>query len=387
MSLYAAEDERRIRTQALVREWTKSGLLDASQGAALDAELRVNVRRTNIFLRGGLALFTALIVAASVTLVVVVNDLDHPTPEAIVAAVAAVVCAGLAHFFVVRERFYRFGVEEALAILSVALMAMSAYSFMYEHDMTRFGDVPFAAGLVVAGAGGLIVYWRFGYVYAAVGAIACAGFIPFALDMTASTQHALSAAALAIAFIVARVQRARYGDEYPGDDYTLIQAAAWTGMYLTLHLRLPFPFAQDGIEGPFYWFTYATIWILPMAGLRLAIRDKDRALLDVSLVMLLVTLLTNKTYLGWPRHEWDPILLGGFLMAAAIIVRRWLGSGANGQRAGFTSARILSSQKGAVTILGTASAGLHPDAPSFPDSGSGGFDGGRSGGAGASGTY
>ena len=68
MSLYSPDDERRIRSQALVREWTKSGLLDPAQGAALEAELRVDVRRTNVFLRAGLALFTVLIVAASVGL-------------------------------------------------------------------------------------------------------------------------------------------------------------------------------------------------------------------------------------------------------------------------------------------------------------------------------
>ena len=144
---------------------------------------------------------------------------------------------------------------------------------------------------------------------------------------------------------------------------------------------------SPGIDRPFYWFTYATIWALPPAGLYLAIRDKDRALLDVSLVMALVTLLTNKAYLGWPRHEWDPILLGVFLMAAAVAVRRWLSAGANGQRAGFTPARILSKDTGAVTMLGTASAGLHREAPRVPEPGGSGFDGGRSGGGGASGGY
>jgi hypothetical protein len=349
----------------------------------------VNVRRTNIFLRGGLALFTAFIVAASVTLIVVLNDLDHPIPEASVAALSAVVCAGLAHFLVVRERFYRFGVEEALAILSVGLLAFSAYFFTYVQDLPRSGDVPLVAGLVVAAAGGLVVYWRFGYVYAAIGAIACIGYVPYELDITASMRHALSAVALAIVFVVARLQRARHDEEYPGDDYVLMQAAAWAGLYLTLHLPLQssFALAQEGIGARFYWFTYAMIWALPFAGLVLAIRDKVRALLDVCLVMLLVTFLTNKPYLGWPRHEWDPILLGVFLMAAAVIVRRWLSSGANGQRAGFTPARILSSQRGAVTLLGTATAGFHPDAPSYPEAGSAGFDGGKSGGGGAAGTY
>ena len=63
-------------------------------------------------------------------------------------------------------------------------------------------------------------------------------------------------------------------------------------------------------RGMFYWFTYVVTWVLPLVGLRLGVREKDRALMDVSLVMALVTLLTNKPYLGWPRQTWDPIVLG-----------------------------------------------------------------------------
>jgi hypothetical protein len=395
MSIYAAEDEHRIRTQALVREWTKSGLLDPSQGAVIEAELRVDVRRTNVFLRAGLALFTVFIVAASVSLTVNVFDLDRPMPLAVTTAISAIVCVGLARYLVTRQRFYRFGVEEALAASSVALIAISAVSATYAQDTWRYNDVPQVAGLLAAAAGSLAVYWRFGYIYAAIGGVAFVAAVPFQLDIGTALQHALAAAALAVVFVVARTQHARYQDEYPGDDYALIEAAAWAGLYLTLNLQVTFArlgaplfgSASPPVGGPFYWFTYLMVWALPPAGLYLAIRDKDRPLLDVSLVMMLVTLLTNKSYLGWPRHEWDPILLGVFLMAAAVAVRRWLSSGPNGQRAGFTPARILSKDTGAVTILGTASARFHPDAPSYPESDESGFDGGRSGGGGATGSY
>jgi hypothetical protein len=413
MSLYSPEDERRIRSQALVREWTKSGLLDPPQGAALEAELRVDVRRTNVFLRAGLALFTVFIVVASVGLIVELFGLDEPFPAAVTTALSAVVCFGLAQYLVVRQRVYRFGVEEALAVGSVALIAFSAAAFIYSQGWRygdpqegwRYGDLRLAAALLAAAAGGLGIYWRFGYVYAAIGAIACVAAVPFQIAMTETMQHALAASVLAALFVLARTQRTRYLDEYPGDDYAWLQAACWAGLYLTLNLWVTAawfdrpvyglmysaPTRREAllyaIGGPFYWFTYAMTWGLPMAGLYLAIRDKDRPLLAVSLVTMLITFLTNKAYLGWPRHEWDPILLGIFLMAAAIALRRWLAGGANGQRGGFTPARILSNDRGAVTILGTAAAGFHPDAPSYPESSGSGFDGGRSGGGGATGSY
>ncbi|MEO6236819.1 MAG: hypothetical protein ABIQ52_07435 [Vicinamibacterales bacterium] len=383
MSLYDPGDERRIRLQARVREWTKSGLLDPAQGAVLEAELRVDVRRTNVFLRAGLALFTVLIIAASVMLTLELLDLDRPIPSAITTAVSAVVCLALAQYLVVRQRFYRFGVEEALAAGSVALIATSAIALTYAQTQSSPGNAPIVAGLLVAAAGGLGIYWRFGYVYAVIGALVGVACVPFQLELPETIRCVLAAAALSGGFAVARLRRTRWHDDYPGDDYALIQAAAWAGLYLTLNLQLRSP----SIAGPFYWFTYAAIWTLPIAGIYLGIRDKDRALLDVSLVMALVSLLTNKAYLGWPRHTWDPIVLGVILMATAVGVRRWLSNGTNAQRSGFTASRLLSKETGAVTMLGNASARLHPDGPCFPDGGSGGFGGGRSGGGGATGSY
>jgi hypothetical protein len=85
------------------------------------------------------------------------------------------------------------------------------------------------------------------------------------------------------------------------------------------------------------------IWVLPAAGLRLAIRDRDRPMIAANLVMGLATLLTNKPYLGAPREPCDPILLGLLLLGTALVLRRWLASGKDGTRDGFTPARLLRS--------------------------------------------
>jgi hypothetical protein len=383
MSLYRAEDERRIRDQALVREWTRSGLLEPEQGARLEAELRVDVRRTNVFLRAGLAFFTAIVIAASVALIAVFFDIDRSLPIAALTAIAAAACGTVAQALVRHQRLYRFGVEEALAMAAAVLFGISAAAFTEAMDARSFGDASIAAGLLAAAAGCLLLFWRFGYVYAAVCAFGCIAAAPFPFHIPNAARHALAAAALAVAFAIARAKRAQHGDDYPGDDYALLQAAAWAGIYLMLNLQL-FPTHSQGF---FYGFTYAMTWALPAAGLYLAIRDKDRPLLDVSLVMTLISLLTNKAYLQWRRHEWDPIVLGVFLIAAAIGVRRWLSGGVHGQRNGFTAARILDRESGAVTILGTAAAKFHPAPPSFAPPPDDGFGGGRSGGGGATGTY
>jgi hypothetical protein len=384
MRRYSEEDEKRIRAQTRVREWTRAGLLDPPQGAQLAAELRVDVRRTNVFLRAGLALFTALIVGASVLFVIVGLNLSREIPIAVVTAMSALACIGLAEGLITRFRFYRFGVEEALAVAAVVLLGVSGAALTASFHVGRNGDLPAAAGLLVAAAGGLGIYRRYGFVYAAAGGMACAAAIPTLLHLSATARHVVAAATLASMFLVVRAKRLRYRDEYPGDDYGLLQAAAWAGLYITLNLHL----TDKYIEGSFYWCTYVMTWVLPGVGLYLALREKDRPLIDVSLVMALVTLLTNKRYLGWPQHEWDPILLGIFLIAVAVVLRRWLSQGPRGQRHGFTAARVLKEDGEVVTLLSRASLKFQPDVPSpEPDPANPGFDGGRSGGGGATGTF
>ena len=212
---------------------------------------------------------------------------------------------------------------------------------------------------------------------------------PFETGLSPVTRRITSAGVLAVVFAVARLKRRTSGDEFPGDEYRLIQAMAWLGIYAYLNLQLSsfrWIFPVPAITGRFYWLTYAAIWLLPAIGLVAAIRAKDRPLLDVNIVLGLVTLATNKPYLGATRQTWDPILLGIFLIGTAVVVRRRLSRDRNG----FTAARILLSDRRGISVLGTASSVLHP-IPQMPietpptrnlDPG-----GGRSGGAGASGSF
>ena len=130
---------------------------------------------------------------------------------------------------------------------------------------------------------------------------------------------------------------------------------------------------------------------LPLAGLAVAVREKDRELLDVGLAIALVTLLTNKPYLGWPRHTWDPIVLGLVLIAIAIAiaVRRWLASGPDGERDGFTSSRLLEKDRAVLSLVGTASSLIAQPGADRPrtDAPEPAFRGGRSGGGGGSGNF
>lgn len=349
-------------------------------------ELKVELRRTNVFLRLVLFAFGLLIIGASVLLVGVTLKMNEDLPIAILCVAAAVCCKVLAEASIKNLRLYRFGIEEAAASGFVVLLTIVIVVLLPKN--LHAGEFPVVAGLVTAAVAAFWIYLRFGYVYAAIASMFCISLAPLATQWSNVTQRLVSVGFLMLVFVVARAMSTTNQNEFPGDEYRTIQAVSWLGIYAYLNLHLASIqsiFFVPEFTGAFYQFTYAVIWLLPPIGIFLGVRDRDRALLDVNILLSLITLATNKPYLHLQRQTWDPILLGLLLMGVAIGLRRWL---AKGDRNGFTAARILLSDKRGMTALATASAALHtgPQAPTQPDRSFHG-EGGRSGGAGASGSF
>jgi hypothetical protein len=393
MSQYAVADEERIRAGELVAEWTSSGLLNASQRASIDAGLRTDLKRTNRSLRAVLFIFGTIIVGASWGFFVTFDQFNDST-VGWTSVVLGVVCFVLAEFLVFQFRLYRFGVEEAFAVWSVALLAVG--SGILTSIGRSHGDFPLFVGFLTATIASLAVYLRFGYLYAAVAATLCATAAPFFLGMSEMEARLVSVLVLSVVFIVAHSLRRPYGEDFPGDDYGVIQSVAWLCLYAVLNLRLALDLRSSFYPGrgqypaAFYWGSYALIWILPAAGLYAGLRSKHRVLIWASLVMIVATLATNKPYLGWERHTWDPILLGVFLTGAVLAVRHWLSRGPDGQRYGFTPQSILSGDRQSLAIFHTLAGAAQPFAahppaaaqePSHFDPGGGGRSGGGGGGA------
>lgn len=391
MRKYDDEQERAIRVARLVDEWAKSGLVDAAQRTRLAPELRVDLRRTNRFLRMTLFGFGILIVAAAVGFVAATFRLNGEEALAALCLVAAAGCAFAAELLVTRFRLYRFGIEEAAAAGAVNLTAIGASFFVSSLSLSTSGHLALLAAFLTGSIGAYLLYLRFGYVYAALASMLLGSLAPFQLDLPEMFKRLLAVAVLTGFFAGARARRVRYGDEFPGDDYGWMQAAAWLGIYAVLNLRLFFGLGPVAVMPPsFYWFTFATIWVLPAIGLWLAVRDRDRPLLDVSVAIALATCATNKPYLRLTQQTWDPILFGVFLIGTALVLRRWLAGGADGSRGGFTAQRILRSDKDKRGLVGTLTTfQTAPITPSQPtvvrEDVPGG--GGRSGGAGAGGSF
>jgi hypothetical protein len=392
MNLYAIADAERIHAAAQVREWTRSGLLDASQGATLEAGLRIDLKRTNRYLRIALFIFGTIVVVAAFGFLMVAFGVSRGSVAGWSAIVAGVASCVIAQLLVVQFQLYRFGVEEAFAAWSVALLAVGAG--LLTPSGGNGGDLPMLVAYVSAAIASAFVFMRFGYLYAAFGSAACAAAAPFHLGLPGSAERIVSAGVLLVMFGAARVRRRIHEDDFFSDDYGAIESVAWLGAYAVLNLQLMLTPNLWGYRGwfdfppVFYWATYAAIWILPLVGLALAVRDKHRYMLWASLAMVMATLATNKPYLGWQQHTWDPILLGVTLVAAAIGVRRWLSRGPDGHRGGFTPQPLVASvDRRALDVLATVAVAAQPFAPRVPsetpavEPGRGGRSGGGGGGA------
>jgi hypothetical protein len=377
MMIYPRDDERAIRVQRMVDDWTESGLLQAEQRERMQADLAVDYRRTNRFLRVTLFLFAFLIINAVVGLVAVTVDAQEGFGVFLMIAAAGVFF--LAQWLIERYRFYRFGIEEAIAVSAVTFFGFGCAIFM------RTGFSSLRGFIALAGAA-FIVFTRFGYLYAGIGAILFAAVVPlnFGYEYSEVPRRMAAIVILFLIFGLARERRKDHEWEFPGDLYGALETTAWAAMYLVTNLKVSQWLLASVDDVPqFYWATYAGIWILPAAGLFLAVRDRHRWMLDANIVMAIVTLMTNKPYLNGVPKPWDPILFGVLMIAIALILKRWLSSGADGSRHGLIAERLLASEAERLAAAGSAAA-LAAGAPAPHTHPSPELGGGRSGGAGAS---
>ena len=224
-------------------------------------------------------------------------------------------------------------------------------------------------------------------------------FLPGYWTRSPEAQHLIVAAFYAAGLAVIVKVRPRHRLDYLDETYSLAEALLWLGIYIAINLQLSSlelsaqwwaasTRATSDFARPFYWTTWVLIWCLPPVVLVRGIRLKDRFVIAVGAIAAVLTLVSNKPYLGWPRHTWDPMLLGVLLTGVAIYLRRWLARGPNGIRHGFTAARLSGKDKQWMDVGATVGGLLSPQAPApQPGSQDFRFGGGQTGGGGAGGNF
>jgi hypothetical protein len=397
--LYRASSEETLRARRLLADWAGEGILTKAQYQRLEPETVSELRTANIFLRLVLFLFTLVSVAAATALFFVIF-LSRPSPHAagFFFLIFAAVCYAAAELAVSQARLHRYGIEEALAVCSVGFLCAGMQSSLFRAD--PYLPQPDAAQSLVPAAGAVFSLWiwhRFGLSYAFLAAMIFVLFLPGYWTSSHSAQHLIVAVSYAAGLVGVAAVRSRHRFDYLEEGFSVLEALLWLGIYLAINLQLssfnlPAQWwggtrAASEFARPFYWATWVLIWCLPPIVLVRGLRQRDRFVIAVGAIVAILTFVSNKPYLGWPRHTWDPMLLGILLTGIAFFIRRWLAGGRGGIRHGFTAARLSGKDKHWMNLGSTVLGPLSPHSitpgpqTSSPDVR---FGGGQSGGGGAS---
>jgi len=397
MRIYSASSEETLRARKLLTDWVGDGFLTKEQYQLLEKDTVSELRTTNIFLRLVLFFFTMIVVGAGAALFfqVFLSRLDYQT-AGFFSMIFAAVCYGVAELAVSKGRLYRYGIEEALAVCSVGYLCVGL-------DGAFFLGRPYSpAECLVPAFGAVFSLWtwrRFGFSYAFLAAMIFVIFLPGYWTSSREAQRLIVAGFYAIGLAGVAAVRSRHRYDYLDETYSLVEAMLWLGIYLAINLKilsLDLP-GQRWIgtwddsalfPRPFYWTTWVLTWCLPPIVMARGIRQKDRFVIAVGAIVAVLTLVTNKPYLGWVRHTWDPMLLGVLLTGVAVFIRRWLIRGPGGMRYGFTAARLSGKDQHWVNAGATVTGLLSPQPPApQPSSPDFRFGGGNTGGGGAGGDF
>ena len=397
MRLYSASSEETLRARKLLADWADEGLLTQAQYQRLEQETVCELRTTNIFLRLILFLFTLIGVGAAAALFLV-----RSSDQTIFLLIYAAVCYAAAEVAVSQAHLYRYGIEEALAVCSVGFLCAGMQAALFR--VSPYSPKPNGFQFLVPAAGAVFSLWiwrRFGLWYAFLAAMVFALFVPGYWTSSHSAQHVIVAMLYAIGLTGVTAVRSRQHFDYVEDDYSHVEAFLWLGIYLAINLRLSSldlraqwwgggTRAASEFARSFYWTTWVLVWVLPPVVLTRGVRQKDRFVIAVGAIVAVLTLVSNKPYLGWPRHTWDPMLLGILLTGVALFIRLWLARGPEGIRGGFTAAHLSGKDKrwmnASSAVLGLVTPQSITPSPQTT-SADVRFGGGASGGGGAGGDF
>ncbi|MGA7686089.1 MAG: hypothetical protein WCC32_06285 [Terriglobales bacterium] len=401
MRVYSAASEETLRARIFLKDWFGEGFLTKAQYQVLERETVSDLRTTNVFLRLVLFFFTLIIVGAGAPLFSVVflpRSSDQTT--GVFLMIFALFCYAAAEAAVSQARLYRYGIEEALAICSVGFFCVGMQLAFFGSGI--YTPRPDAAQSLIPAAGVAFSLWiwrRFGLSYLFLAAMIFVIFLPGYWTSSREAQRVIIAAFYAIGLAGVAAVRSRHRFDYLEETYSLAEAFLWLGIYLainlqvaSLNLRAPWwggTRAASEFARPFYWGTWVLIWCLPPIILARGIRQKDRFVIAVGGIVTLLTFVSNKPYLGWPRHSWDPMLLGILLTGVAVFLRRWLARGPGGIRHGFTAARLSGKDKQWINVGATLLGPLPQSITPVPQTGGQDFrfGGGQTGGGGAGGDF
>jgi hypothetical protein len=395
-SLYSSSQEEYIDIRLQARTWLRSGLISEDQMQAFFGETDPGLHQTNLFFRVLFFIFTLLCAGAVAGLFVWLMERAGDKLLAMVVLFFGIFYFILAEHLVKIRRLYRYGIEEALLMAGMVCFVVSFLVWIDNHHLNH-RTISVAVCLLFSVIS-FLIYMRFGYLYAALISLTTVCIIPFQLSLTPVAERVILLCILCSIFIFSLIADKGENENFRKERYTKIQTCLMVAIYLTVNLQIlgltgllfgatgNIRFHPKNYPLYLYWTSYVLTFMIPAAGILWGIKSRKRLVLNAGLVMACTTLATNKSYLGMTRYAWDPAILGIVLVVLSIMVHRWLDSGPEQKRQGFTAVNLLKPEDLGISF-GDAAAAVTAGAIADQQPGvkrDSFFEDGKSGGGGAS---
>ncbi len=383
------EEDRGAAVRSAVRGWHAAGLVDAAVVEAAGTQWPPRGPAVGPLWRVLIAIFTAAGAAALAAGLGAVSGIRHATEAALFFAVLGTALAAATEVLLERFRFAPTGAEAATSALALLFLGIAvgigAHEALGREVETRL--TLGAISLLLTAAA-----WRWGFrVYAA--AAACALLLLLA-SLPAPRAMWLAGAAVAT---LATTRALRRRDLVPShrDGIELVRAVALAALYVAANYasvdhglleglrlrgaRLPAP------EGPAAMLAaLAATALLPPALLAWGVRARHRGLIALAVLAAAASIVTIRLY----HHIaplWAVLAAGGAALAGgSLLIERWLKTGREGERGGFTAAPLYHEGRRERLLPLAAALAAAPgprELPPEPRAGGGSFGGGGAGGA------
>jgi len=394
--IYTSEQEENICTRKKAKTWHRAGLISEEQLRLMETEIEPYVNQTNLFFRLIFFLFTLLCATAVTAFLIWLMKEPSDTAAMSILILFSIPFYVLAEYVIKKYHFYRYGIEEALAIISIVSLCVGCGILLDKYHLDHQLEA-IAISLLFA----VISFWiylRFGFLYSALISITALCVIPFQLSLPPTEERAFLLFILCLILLINILIDKSDNEDFRKERNILIQACLLAAIYLAVNLRLLElarlyfdhlsmilqPYA--GFPPYIYWSSYILTFLIPALGIYWGIKGRKRLIMNVGLVLACLTLATNKSYLSWTRYAWDPAFMGIILIIISIIISRWLSRGPNKTRYGFTTENLLKPENYGINLadIGTSLTPAFVDSQQPPTQTEKFFDAGKSGGGGAS---
>jgi len=326
-----------------VRQWFAYQLLSAQQLKLANETYPINFYNPNIFIKVGLFVFTGLIIFASLGLFLlffssIISYSSSNTAFAIITCIVfAISCVLVLEQFIKAKVLYRSGVDEALLYASLAFL-FSGLCFMFFNSTGESNDYNnFLAILLVFLP--FTVFAAIRYLDTIVAAIAMGTIYAICFlcliklgDVAKLIMPFVFMAISAIFYFVIQKQKQRIALSVWKS--LLIMAEAFVLMVFYLSCNY-FVIRESSIEFfdmtinegeniPMAWLFYVLTAIVPLVYIVWGLKQKDKVLLWIGLLLVAVSVLTFKYYFSLGHPEITLTIAGIVMIVIAYVSIKYL---------------------------------------------------------------